>query len=112
MLDNYERLLRFVEFIASDYVELSHEKVRLQRDDYIRRARKLLEEIAEEEAVSAGVVKVYVYPDGMVYEEPPSWASDDYEVRYAPYCKDCDELMEPHYAEPFASCSCKTMEWY
>jgi len=57
-------------------------------------------------------VKVYVYPDGMVYEEPPSWASDDYEVREAPYCEECDELMEPHYAEPFASCSCKTIEWY
>jgi hypothetical protein len=57
-------------------------------------------------------VKVYVYPDGMVYEEPPSWASDDYEVREAPYCEECDELMEPHYAEPFTSCSCKTIEWY
>lgn len=48
MLDNYERLLRFVEFIAHDYVELSHEKVRLQRDDYIRRARKLLEDLDDD----------------------------------------------------------------
>ena len=47
LLDHYDELnkyVRFVEFIAHDYVELSHDKVRLQRDDYIRRARKLLED--------------------------------------------------------------------
>lgn len=113
MLDNYERLLRFVEFIARDYVELSHDKVRLQRDDYIRRARKLLEELYEEEEdTSMLTLKVYVYPDGEVYVEPPSWRSDDYEVREAPYCVDCDLFMDPHYGEPFASCSCKTIEWH
>lgn len=31
----------FVRFIATDYVELSHDKVRWQRDDYVQRARKL-----------------------------------------------------------------------
>ncbi len=34
-------------FIAHDYVELSHEKVVWQRDDYMRRARKVLNQIAE-----------------------------------------------------------------
>ena len=51
MLDNYEKLIRFVEFIASDYVELSHDKVRAQRDDYIRRARELLEDLEYEDEI-------------------------------------------------------------
>lgn len=63
-------------------------------------------------SINMETVKVYVYPDGMVYEDPPSWSSDDYEMREAPYCEQCDELMEPHYGEPFASCNCKTIEWY
>lgn len=37
-------LYEFVRFIATDYVELSHDKVRWQRDDYIKQARKLLEQ--------------------------------------------------------------------
>lgn len=32
----------FVRYIATDYVELSHEKVRWQRDDYIKNARRLV----------------------------------------------------------------------
>lgn len=58
------------------------------------------------------LVKVYVYPSGEVFDLPPAWMSDDYEIRYTVYCDICDELMEPHYAEPFISCGCKTMEWY
>jgi hypothetical protein len=38
----YNKLFQFVKYIALDYVELSYEKVRIQRDDYIRMAGKLL----------------------------------------------------------------------
>lgn len=38
----YNRLYNFVRYIANDYIELSHEKVRIQRDDYIRKAERLL----------------------------------------------------------------------
>lgn len=36
-------LYEFVRFIATDYVELSHDKVLWQRNDYIKRAKKILE---------------------------------------------------------------------
>lgn len=36
-------LYEFVRFIATDYVELSHDKVRWQRDDYIKQAKKILD---------------------------------------------------------------------
>lgn len=36
-----EELRNFVKYIANDYYELSQEKVRIQRDDYIRLARDL-----------------------------------------------------------------------
>ena len=39
-----ERLRRALHIIANDYVELSHDKVRWQRDDHIKTARKALEE--------------------------------------------------------------------
>lgn len=39
-----ERLRRALRLIANDYVELSHDKVRWQRDDHIKTARKALEE--------------------------------------------------------------------
>ena len=42
-----EKLEAFVRWIASDYVESSHDKVRLQRDDYIKRAKQLLDELYE-----------------------------------------------------------------
>lgn len=45
MFGRYYKLYSFVQFIANDYVELSHDKVRLQRDDYIKRARKILGEL-------------------------------------------------------------------
>jgi len=32
----------FVHLVATDYVELSHEKIEWQRNDYRRRARELL----------------------------------------------------------------------
>lgn len=55
---------------------------------------------------------VCVYPDGEQYEEAPSWKSDDYEVRQTTHCNTCDAELTVHYAEPFASCSCGTTEWY
>ena len=39
----YNKLYDFVRYIATDYIELSYEKVKVQRDDYIRMAKKLLE---------------------------------------------------------------------
>lgn len=56
--------------------------------------------------------EVYVYPDKEVYTNIPDWKSDDYEIRKTTYCEECDELLQPHYAEPFASCECRTMEWH
>lgn len=44
-IDKYEKLYNFVHLISTDYVELSHEKVRVQRDEYITRARKLIQEL-------------------------------------------------------------------
>ena len=43
--DNLMKLYRFVYYVANDYFELSHEKVRLQRDDFIKEAREVLEEL-------------------------------------------------------------------
>lgn len=40
----YNKLFEFVRYIATDYFELSHEKVRIQRDDYVRMARALLKD--------------------------------------------------------------------
>ncbi len=58
------------------------------------------------------LMDVYVYPDDEVYEEPPSWKSDDYEVRKQGYCDKCECPIVPHYGEPLASCDCFTQEWY
>lgn len=55
--------------------------------------------------------KVYVYPDGSTYDAPPSYMSDDYEVRETDLCEQCDEELTIHYGEPFASCKCGTQEW-
>lgn len=44
----YNKLHRFVKYIATDYFELSHEKVRVQRDDYIRMAREIVKELDNE----------------------------------------------------------------
>lgn len=34
--------MEFVRFVANDYVELSHDKVLWQRNDFIKRAQKIL----------------------------------------------------------------------
>lgn len=57
------------------------------------------------------MVEVYVYPDGEQYEQPPSWKSDDYEVRKTELCVKCDNILTIHYSEPHASCECGTREW-
>jgi len=44
--DNFHKLYSLVEFISRDYVELSHDKVRWQRDDFMKRAKKTLKELA------------------------------------------------------------------
>jgi hypothetical protein len=45
MFDQYCKLYSFVQFIANDYVELSHHKTAWQRDEYIKQARKILGEL-------------------------------------------------------------------
>ena len=39
--EELKALRAFVKFISTDYIELSHEKVTLQRNDYINGSRKL-----------------------------------------------------------------------
>lgn len=44
-MGDYEKQLtarQFIETIANEYIELSHDKVRLQRDDHIRLAKEWL----------------------------------------------------------------------
>ena len=35
---------QLIEMIANEYIELSHDKVRLQRDDHIKRCKQWLDE--------------------------------------------------------------------
>jgi hypothetical protein len=44
---DYTAMYNFIKYIANDYFELSHEKVRIQRDDYIRMARDLVKQVKE-----------------------------------------------------------------
>ena len=55
---------------------------------------------------------VYVYCTGDQYSEMPSFMSDDCERRQTGYCDVCEQELQLHYGEPFASCDCGTMEWY
>jgi len=43
--DNLHKLYMLAHTISRDYVELSHDKVRWQRDDFIKQARKTLNEL-------------------------------------------------------------------
>jgi hypothetical protein len=45
-------------------------------------------------------------------EEPYDYMSDDFQLRKSSICAKCGEVLQVHYAEPFASCSCSTQEWY
>ena len=42
------KMFEFVRYVATDYIELSHEKVRIQRDDYVRMARDIMRSLNEE----------------------------------------------------------------
>ena len=55
---------------------------------------------------------IYIYSDGESYDKPPSWKSDDYDIREKGHCERCDSDIIPHYCEPFASCDCMTQEWF
>ena len=44
----YNKLYKFVRYIATDYFELSYDKVRIQRDDYVREAREIMKELYDE----------------------------------------------------------------
>lgn len=39
--------VRLIQFIANDYYELSHEKIKWQRDDHMKRCRKFLDNYFE-----------------------------------------------------------------
>lgn len=39
---NLELYENFIRFVANDRIEFSYDKIREQRDDYVKRARKLL----------------------------------------------------------------------
>ena len=43
------KMFEFVRYVAKDYIELSHEKVRIQRDDYVRMARDIMKSLNDEE---------------------------------------------------------------
>ena len=45
----YDEMYHFIRYIANDYFELSHEKVRIQRDDYVRMARDIINRFSEYE---------------------------------------------------------------
>jgi hypothetical protein len=45
---DYDAMYEFIHYIANDYIELSHEKVRIQRDDYVRMARDLIRRMSDE----------------------------------------------------------------
>lgn len=47
-------IIELVEYIANDYVELSHDKIKVQRDDYQRLAKKVLSEQVEDDAKWVG----------------------------------------------------------
>ena len=46
--DCYDKMYNFVRYVATDYYELSQEKVRIQRDDYVRMAREIMESLSNE----------------------------------------------------------------
>lgn len=45
LLTEYKEMYNFVQLVANDYVELSHDKIEWQRNDYIKRAQEILEKI-------------------------------------------------------------------
>ena len=44
-IERLEKYRDLVEFIASDYIELSYDKAQLQRDDWRKRCNKLIKEL-------------------------------------------------------------------
>lgn len=40
--EEYNLLLRYVEYVANTYIELSNDKTAYQRDDMVKKARELL----------------------------------------------------------------------
>lgn len=46
--EKYNMMYGFIHTIAHDYVELSHDKVRVQRDYYIKQANKILDKLHDD----------------------------------------------------------------
>ena len=49
MSELHDKMMAFIRFVANDRIELSHEKIKWQRDYYVKRARELLDEACKEE---------------------------------------------------------------
>jgi hypothetical protein len=43
--EDMQSMWNFIRYVANDYIELSHDKVRWQRDDYVKMAKKLLDDL-------------------------------------------------------------------
>ena len=48
---------QFVEYVASDRIELSHDKIKWQRDDFIKQAKQIVKEQYEKEPKTERVVE-------------------------------------------------------
>lgn len=58
-IDEIKRLRNALHIIANDYVELSHDKVRWQRDDHIFLARKALAESYKDDIIDGKPKPLY-----------------------------------------------------
>jgi rubrerythrin len=64
------------------------------------------------------LIPVLVWPDGLnilqedYNENDYNFISDDYEKRNTYICSACGDIYSISYAEPIASCSCHSTEWY
>jgi len=43
--EDMQSMWNFIRYVANDYIEFSHDKVRWQRDDYVNKAKKLLDDL-------------------------------------------------------------------
>ena len=43
--ENLDKMYSLIQLIANDYVELSHEKILWQRNDYMKRAKQIVKSL-------------------------------------------------------------------
>ena len=66
---------QLIEYIANDYVELSHEKVRWQRDEYIEICREWLEKDVDTIDLDVNQIAIIWSIEDVLMQCP--WLSDD-----------------------------------